>query len=285
MPRPAGPGFGLPMRLGKSDNHQSQHVITTEIPTERRAHRRFAASELHGLRTARVKYGHDVSVIDISSGGVLFETTGDLKPDSTIVLEFAAASRTFLVPSRVVRCHDLGTFDSNPRLEGACAFRRPLPIEDLVGERRLSPPMARKGVARDVSPSSGWLHVIGKYRDGRTVRGYTNDFNPTRPYLHVSPAPFADETKFVSMIHLDALFFLSDPNTSAASEYESTDKGTSGTRGRRVAMTLPNGKEIIGTTLTYSRDGGGFFVRPLDKDAGTTRVFVTQSGIRNIRFL
>ena len=50
-------------------------------------------------------------------------------------------------------------------------------------------------------------------------------------------------------------------------------------------MTLPNGKEIIGTTLTYSRDGSGFFVRPLDSDAGATRVFVTQSGIRNIRFL
>jgi hypothetical protein len=258
-------------------------ITTTETPTERRAHRRFTASELRGLRTARVKYGQDVRVIDISSGGVLFETTGELKPDSTIVLEFAAANRTFLVPSRVVRCHNLGTFDNSPRLEGACVFRRPLAIEDLLREG-LSPSNAKKAVARDVSPSSGWFHVIGKYRDGRTVRGYTNDFNPTRPYLHVSPAPFADETKFVSMIQLDALFFLSDPHTSAASEYESTDKGTSGMRGRRVAMTLPNGKEIIGTTLTYSRDGSGFFVRPLDSDAAT-RVFVTQSGVRNIRFL
>ena len=262
----------------------AEHVITTETPTERRAHRRFMASELRGLRTARVKYGQDVSVIDISSGGVLFETTGELKPDSTIVLEFAAANRTFLVPSRVVRCHDIGTYDNHPRLEGACVFRRPLPIEDLVGEG-LSPASARKAASRETASPSGWLHVIGKYRDGRTVRGYTNDFNPTRPYLHVSPAPFADETKFVSMIHLDALFFLSDPSTPAANDYESTEKATSGMRGRRVAMTLPNGKEIIGTTLTYSRDGSGFFVRPLDSDAGATRVFVTQSGIRNIRFL
>jgi hypothetical protein len=253
----------------------AEHVITTETPTEeRRAHRRFMASELRGLRTARVKYGQDVSVIDISSGGVLFEMTGELKPDSTIVLEFAAANRTFLVPSRVVRCHDLGTFDNS---------RRPLPIEDLVGET-LSPASPSRPASRNAS-TSGWLHVIGKYRDGRTVRGYTNDFNPTRPYLHVSPAPFADETKFVSMIHLDALFFIADPNTSGASEYESTDKGSSGLRGRRVAMTLPNGKEIIGTTLTYSRDGSGFFVRPLESDAGATRVFITQSGIRNIRFL
>ena len=80
-----------------------------------------------------MKYGQEVSIIDLSEGGVLFETTGELKPDSTIVLEFAGATRTYLVPSRVLRCHELGTFDNNPRLEGACAFRRPLPLEDLVG--------------------------------------------------------------------------------------------------------------------------------------------------------
>jgi hypothetical protein len=258
-------------------------MITTETPTERRAHPRFTASELHGLRTARVKYGQDVSVIDISSGGVLFETTGELKPDSTIVLEFAGAHRTILVPSRVVRCYDLGTFDNHRRLEGACAFRRPVEIDDLVGQIQ-SATSATKPAARDVA-ATGWQHVIGKYRDGRTVRGYTNDFSPTKPYLHVSPTPFADETKFVSMIHLDALFFLSEAGTPTASERESTERGSAATRGRRVAMTLPNGTESIATTLTYSRDGSGFFVRPLDGDAGASRVFITQSGIRNIRFL
>ena len=264
----------------------AQHVLTTaETPaSERRAHRRFMASELRGLRTARVKYGQEVSVIDLSEGGVLFETTGDLKPDSTIVLEFAGATRTYLVPSRVLRCHDLGTFDNNPRLEGACAFRRPLPIEDLVGAALEPEPAAPKTAPADAASWTGWQHVVGKYRDGRTVRGYTNDFSPMRPYLHVSPTPFADETKFVSMIHLGALFFLPDPHTTST-EWDRLEQAASATRGRRVAMTLPNGKEMIGTTLTYSREGSGFFVRPLDRHAGPTRVFVTQSGIRNIRFL
>jgi hypothetical protein len=241
------------------------------------------ASELRGLRTARVKYGQEVNVIDLSSGGVLFETTGELKPDSTIVLEFAAANRTFLVPSRVVRCQDLGTFDNNPRLESACAFRRPLPLDDLVGDV-LQPETTAKTGAREAEVWNGWQHVVGKYRDGRIVRGYTNDFNPMKPYLHVSPTPFSDETKFVSMIHLDALFFLADPRT-PNHMLDSVGQTASATRGRRVAMTLPNGKEMIGTTLTYSRDGSGFFVRPLDADVGPARIFVTQSGIRNIRFL
>jgi hypothetical protein len=242
------------------------------------------ASELRGLRTARVKYGQEVSVIDLSEGGVLFETTGELKPDSTIVLEFAGPTRTYLVPSRVLRCHDLGTFDNNPRLEGACAFRRPLPIEDLIGAMLEPEPVVRKKASHDVASWSGWQHVVGKYRDGRTVRGYTNDFNPAKPYLHVSPTPFADEAKFVSMIHLDALFFLPDAH-SGTNEWDELEKSAAATRGRRVAMTLPNGKEMVGTTLTYSREGSGFFVRPIDRQAGPTRVFVTQSGIRSVRFL
>ena len=265
----------------------AQHVLTTaETPTssERRAHHRFMARELRGLRTARVKYGQEVSVIDLSERGVLFETTGELKPDSTIVLEFAGATRTYLVPSRVLRCHELGTFDNSPRLEGACVFRRPLPLEDLVGAALAPEPATPKTTAADTASWTGWQHVVGKYRDGRTVRGYTNDFSPMRPFLHVSPTPFADEVKFVSMIHLDALFFLPDPHTTAT-EWDRLEQAASATRGRRVAMTLPNGKEMIGTTLTYSREGSGFFVRPLDRHAGPTRVFVTQSGIRNIRFL
>lgn len=264
----------------------AQHELTTaDTPaSERRAHRRFTASELRGLRTARVKYGQDVSVIDLSEGGVLFETTGELKPDSTIVLEFAGATRTYLVPSRVLRCHDLGTFDNNPRLEGACAFRRPLPLEDLVGAALQPEPVTAKTTSPDTASWTGWQHIVGKYRDGRTVRGYTNDFSPMRPFFHVSPTPFADETKFVSMIHLDALFFLPDPHTTAT-EWDRLEQAASAGRGRRVALTLPNGKEMIGTTLTYSREGSGFFVRPLDRHAGPTRVFVTQSGIGNIRFL
>src|SRR6185503_10902699 len=228
----------------------AQHVLTTaETPTssERRAHRRFMARELRGLRTARVKYGQEVSVIDLSEGGVLFETTGELKPDSTIVLEFAGATRTYLVPSRVLRCHELGTFDNNPRLEGACAFRRPLPLEDLVGAALEPERVTPKTTSADSASWTGWQHVVGKYRDGRTVRGYTNDFSPMRPFLHVSPTPFADEVKFVSMIHLDALFFLTEPHTTAT-EWDRLEQAASATRGRRVAMTLPNGKEMVGTT-------------------------------------
>src|SRR5262245_403014 len=254
----------------------------TSSATGTRAHRRFRASELRGLLAARVKYGQEVSVINLSAGGVLFETEGELRPDSTIVLEFSGTTRTFLIPSRVVRCRSLESPDHRVRSSGACAFRRPLPIADLVGASRpgASTP-ARAGVADD----TGWEQVVGKYRDGRFVRGFTNDFSPKKPYLHVSPAPASEQSKFVSMIQLDALFFMRDPQTTADGSAEGSATKAAVVHGRRVAITLPNGEEMIGTTLNYKLTGSGFFVTALDGAHDTARVFVTESGIRNVRFL
>jgi len=256
---------------------------TTDTTSNRRAYPRFPASELRGLKTARVKYGPEVSVIDLSAGGVLFETEGELRPNSTIVLEFSGPTTKFLVPSRVLRCHNVATIDDTIRSEGACAFRRPLPLDDLVGNSQKGHSPAAE-TTRTSATGSSWQQVVGKYRDGRLVRGFTNDFSPSKPYLHVSPAPQAEETQFVSMIQLDALFFLRDARDTAPDENETMrDMATS--RGRRVALALPNGKEMIGSTLSYSSDGSGFFVHPIDGFSGAVRVFVTQSGVRNIRFL
>jgi len=260
---------------------RAQQAVTTNTTTAGvRAHRRFMASELRGLRTARVKYGREVSVIDLSAGGVRFETSSELTPDTTIVLEFSGPTRTVLIPSRVVRRQGSAAADNPVRSEWACCFRRPLPLEDLVGDTPTTETAAaRPGRAAE----SAWQQVVGRYRDGRFVRGYTNDFSPLKPFLHVSPAPLAEEAQFVSLIQLDALFFLREGRTVAS--------GTAGSRdgimpqGRKVAMTLPDGQELIGTTLNYNPDGSGFFVHPRDLHAGAARVFVTQSGIRNVKFL
>jgi hypothetical protein len=240
------------------------------------------ARELPGLRTARVKYGQEVSVIDLSAGGVLFETAGELRPDSTIVLEFEGFTKTIVVPSRVLRCHNLPTRDKSVRCESACAFKRPLSLDDLVGGVS-RPGESAADPARDTSESD-WQQVVGRYRDGRLVRGYTNDFDPMKPYLHVSHAPFSEETEFISMIHLDALFFMRDARTAARGEVDDAEREGIIALGRKVAMALPNGTELIGSTLGYRRDGSGFFVHP-HADSGPARVFVTQNGIRNIRFL
>jgi hypothetical protein len=77
-------------------------------------------------------------------------------------------------------------------------------------------------------------------------------------------------------------------NGARGAEREPLDsaRGTSATPyGRRVALALPSGEELAGSTLNYSRQSSGVFVYPVENDFGVARVFVTQNGIRNLRFL
>lgn len=259
----------------------AQNTVTPSTGT--RAHRRFPASELPGLRAARVKYGPEVRVINLSAGGVLFETEGELRPDSTIVLELAGATRTFLVPSRVVRCSSLESDGRLVRSSGACAFRRPLPIDDLV-VGAVPTTDVTQNASQQPAVDAGWQPVVGKYCDGRLVRGFTNDFSAKRPYLHISPAPGSQQAQFISMNHLEALFFMRDTGTTGGGQDKGRATEPAAVHGRRVALSLPNGEEMIGATLNY-KIGSGFFVTPLDGAHGTARVFVTQTGARSVRFL
>ena len=246
--------------------------------TDRRVHPRFAANELRGLHTARVKYGQEISVINLSAGGVWFETTGPLTPESTIVLEFLGPANAVLVPSRVLRCQSPPVVD-RARARGACAFKRLLRLKDLVTGTTL--PFDAELSLED---TGSWQQVVGKYRDGRLVHGYTSDFSPLKSYLHVSPAPSAKEAQFVSLSDLDAIFFVKDPAPAeGGNAVVARESGTP--YGRKVAMALPSGDDLVGSTLNYSRDGNGFFIHPSDSDFGVARVFVTPSGIRTLRFL
>ena len=100
---------------------------------ERRAHRRLTISELSWLNHARIKYGPDVSLIDLSVGGAQIETTSyPPQPGSTVVIELAAGERTWPVPARVLRCH-IASLAPHAIYRGAVAFKRPLDFEEIAG--------------------------------------------------------------------------------------------------------------------------------------------------------
>jgi hypothetical protein len=100
---------------------------------ERRAHRRFTVAELSWLRHARIKYGPDVSLIDLSVGGAQIETTSSPpQPGSMVVIELAVGERTWPVPARVLRCH-IASLAPHATYRGALAFKRPFDFEEIAG--------------------------------------------------------------------------------------------------------------------------------------------------------
>jgi hypothetical protein len=257
-----------------------------EASSNRRAHRRIGAQDFEWLRTARVKYGAEVRLVDVSTGGMAVETQQQLRPESTIVFELSGRTGGILVAARVLRSQCV-RIDGEVRYRSACAFRRPLDLTPLVGEPPVSTHAATAAAPASPSPAAtlamAWQKVVVRYRDGRILRGFTCDFNSSRPQLHLSTDPFSGESLIVPINQLKALFFVRDFAGDPGYVEEKTFAVQP--QGRRLEVTFEDGEVLVGSTLTYRPEGHGFFVHPADRKANNIRVFVSAVAVRHVRFL
>jgi hypothetical protein len=240
---------------------------------DRRSDVRLSAEDASWLRSARLKYGPDVRVIDVSTGGILIESDrAPLAAQSSVVFELSGPTGAMLVPARVLRSQPV---KGSTRYQTACVFRRPLSIGTLAA--------ARAEAAAPATQRTSWQRVVARFRDGRVTRGYTNDFHPSKTHLHLTPEDKLDETVFLALSQLKAVFFVrefaGDP-----SRVDSTEFG-SANHGRKVEVAFEDGEVLRGTTLSYRADGSGFFVQPADAGSNNMRVFVAPGATRHVRFL
>ena len=108
----------------------------TEGLVDRRRTRRRRCIEEHGIVAARVRPGHDVSMIDVSAGGALVETNHRLLPGSSVELHLNAENRRAIVRGSVLRCAIVRLHPSSVCYRGAIGFDRQLPWfvdEDSTG--------------------------------------------------------------------------------------------------------------------------------------------------------
>ena len=66
---------------------------TASRGSDRRVHARLTPVELQNPITARLKYGEAVTLVDLSAGGALLETSTFLRPDTDLVLELVDRCR------------------------------------------------------------------------------------------------------------------------------------------------------------------------------------------------
>jgi hypothetical protein len=241
----------------------------------RRAEVRLSPEDASWLNGARLKYGPEVRVIDVSVGGILIETDGPPPaPRSNVVFELSGPKGTVLVPARVLRSRPV---DRGPRFQTACAFKRQLSIDALADVTRTeaAPAPAAARVA--------WQRVVARFRNGQVARGYTNDFHPSKPHLHLTPEDRTGEPLFVPLSQLKAVFFVrefaGDPTRVDNQEFPSAQHG------RKIEVTFEDGEVLRGTTLAYRKDGGGFFVQPADAGSNNMRVFVSPGATLGVKLL
>lgn len=116
--------------------------LCVPLPNRRRETRR-RPSDVRWLRGARLKYGPEVVIIDISVNGILVRSPRKLEANAPVALEFSGATGNLLVLARVLRSRRIGTGDL-VSYEIACRFKRPVAFPGLVAQvRERATPKAR----------------------------------------------------------------------------------------------------------------------------------------------
>ena len=190
--------------------------VSAPEPTfeNRRAHRRQVVAHLSWLDNVRVKYGPEVTLLDLSQGGAQVETAGyPLQPGSVIVLEIKAGGKLTSVPAQVVRCQ-LASLSPIPTYRGSVRFRRPFDfpagsatLETSAGSdasleyERLNMALDRIPPERAVvgAPSIGSLTPLGAQSldTAFTMLGPVGDPFNQAPHARVMAVLFQTATKAV----------------------------------------------------------------------------------------
>jgi hypothetical protein len=96
-------------------------------PIERRRARRLPAGALPDPLFGRIRPGHQVRVLDMSSCGVLIETGRRLPPGMIVDLHLELRDRRHTIRAQVVRCYVGVVLPEAIVFRGALDFERPLP--------------------------------------------------------------------------------------------------------------------------------------------------------------
>jgi hypothetical protein len=130
---------------------------------------------------------------------------------------------------------------------------------------------------------AGWMRLVVRYLDGRLLKGFTTHFPASKAHVHVWTVPNADDASRMTIPteQLKAIFFVHDLQGDLPPR---SGVDTSTGRGRRIEITFVDGEVLDGTTLNYSQEGRGFFVKPLDTRGNNVRIFVAPGAVRHVRF-
>jgi hypothetical protein len=129
--------------------------------------------------------------------------------------------------------------------------------------------------------------IVARYRDGKTLKGTTQNFFPNKPMFHLSPhgGSGAGDPVEVKIEDLKAIFFVRDFTGNAKHVERKQLAPGERAQGRLIEVTCKDGEVIVGGTTGYDPKRQGFFLFPVDPMANNARVFVVTSAVRTARFL
>lgn len=145
------------------------------------------------------------------------------------------------------------------------------------------------GVAPSLPAEPGPVKTVAHYADGKILKGFIQDFYPSKPFFHLVPATTGfsstDEVVKVRIEQLKAVFFVRD--FAGNPSYNERKSFAAGERppGRKVRVVFKDGEWMVGSTVGYEPRRPAFFLTPADPQSNNRSVFAVAAAVVSVRFL
>jgi hypothetical protein len=127
--------------------------------------------------------------------------------------------------------------------------------------------------------------VVARFRDGKIMKGYTQDFFPNKDVFHISGTERGKDLTEVLVPDLKALFFVkSFEGNKEHRKHDHPDvlEKLSKTAGVKLKITFADGEQMLVLTQGYDPGRKGFFIFSADAESNWERAFVLKQAIREV---
>jgi hypothetical protein len=133
------------------------------------------------------------------------------------------------------------------------------------------------------------VKIVVRLIDGRVIKGYTNNFNPSLPSFHLDVDGDITSSKNKSMLmemkEIKAVFFVRTFEGNKGYDERKNFNGDDCIQGRKAEVCFVDNEILCGSAMSYDPEQLGFFLIPIDPKSNNMHIFVVLSAVKSFRFL
>lgn len=131
--------------------------------------------------------------------------------------------------------------------------------------------------------------VVVKYKDGKIIKGWVEDFRSDREFFTLYPLIeySKEEMLEIKFLSLKAVFFIKDfPGNKDYKKVRTFNIDTKVTPSqRKLIVRFKDEENLYCTSHSHGRYKIGFFVYPIDPKDNNERIFVIHSAVKSVRLM
>ena len=126
--------------------------------------------------------------------------------------------------------------------------------------------------------------VVAHLKNGKTLRGLTQDFHPGAEAFHLLPSEGGGMPSTIRLEDLKALFYVKEWGAARRSVERAKKFAMDSALGKKTVVEFEDGEKIWGFSEGYSKDKKGFYFYPADPAENNIRIYIVTSAVKDIRF-